>query len=155
MPRKGEQAFEVDDLDAKILKELVADARQSFRKIAQKLGVSTATVAKRVEKLEKSGIIKGYTAVVDHEKLGYDLTAVIEITISEGKLLEVERELARVPNVFVVYDVTGQSDSIIIAKFRSRKELNDLVKRILAMKYVERTNTRVVLNTVKENVSFV
>jgi len=155
VPRKGEQAFEVDDLDAKILKELVADARQSFRKIAQKLGVSTATVAKRVEKLEKSGIIKGYTAVVDHEKLGYDLTAVIEITISEGKLLEVERELARVPNVFVVYDVTGQSDSIIIAKFRSRKELNDLVKRILAMKYVERTNTRVVLNTVKENVSFV
>ena len=55
------------------------------------------------------------------------------------------------PGVCAVYDVTGLTDAITIVRVRSRKELNDLVKKILSMEYVERTNTRVVLNTVKED----
>ncbi len=143
--------LDLDELDWRILIELTRDSRQSLRSLAKKLKVSISTISSRVRRLEKCGIIKGYTVVVDYEKLGLDLTAIIEITISRGQLLAVEREIAAMPGVFAVYDVTGLTDAIAIARVRNRKELNDLVKGILSMEYVERTNTRVVLNTVKED----
>ena len=144
-------ALDLDELDWRILRELARDSRQSLRSLAKKLKVSISTISSRVRRLEKCGVIKGYTVVVDYEKLGLDLTAIIEITISRGQLLAVEREIAAMPGVFAVYDVTGLTDAIAIARVRNRKELNDLVKGILSMEYVERTNTRVVLNTVKED----
>jgi len=101
--------------------------------------------------MEKGGIIKGYAALLDHEKLGYELTVVSDITVSKGRLLEVETEIARLPNVCCVYDVTGLVDAIVIAKFKSREELSKFTKRLLALPYVERTNTHVVLTTVKED----
>ena len=57
----------------------MSDARLSYRSIAEQIGVSPPTVLARVEKLEKSKIIKSYSALFDHEKLGYDLTAIIEV----------------------------------------------------------------------------
>jgi DNA-binding Lrp family transcriptional regulator len=101
--------------------------------------------------MEENGIIKGYTALLDHEKLGYELTIISEITVSKGRLLEMEYEIAKLPNVCCVYDVTGLTDAIIIAKFKSRDELSKFTKRILALPYVERTNTHVVLTTIKED----
>jgi len=101
--------------------------------------------------MENEGIIKGYTALLDHEKLGYDLTVVSEITVSKGRLLEMENEIARIPNVCCVYDVTGLLDAIIIAKFKNREELGKFTKRLLALPYVERTNTHIVLTAVKED----
>ena len=138
-------------LEEKILKQLLTNCRKSFRQIAAELKVSAATVARKIREMEQQGIIKGYSARLDHEKLGYDLGAIIEITVSKGKLLEVEREIAKHPNVLAVYDVTGQSDAMIVAKFKNRKELNDLVKNLLKMEFVERTNTHVILNTIKED----
>ncbi|MCD6431202.1 Lrp/AsnC family transcriptional regulator, partial [Candidatus Bathyarchaeota archaeon] len=98
-----------------------------------------------------NGIITGYSAVVSHEKLGYELTVVTEITVSKGRLLEMENEIARLPNVCCVYDTTGLTDAMVIAKFKSREELSGFTKRLLALPYVERTNTHVVLTTVKED----
>ena len=69
----------LDSIDEKILKNLMMDARQSARQLALKLGMSTVTVLTRIKKLEKEKIIKGYTAIIDHEKIGYSLTAIIEI----------------------------------------------------------------------------
>jgi DNA-binding Lrp family transcriptional regulator len=89
--------------------------------------------------------------VLDHEKLGYDLAAIIELTISKGKLIDVEKEIAKYRNVLGVYDVTGATDAMILAKFKTRRDLNNFVKKILAMDFVERTNTRVILNTIKED----
>ena len=142
---------ELDETDVKILKVLVLNARVSSRQIAQKLGISTGTVLARIEKLEKTGIIKGYSALIDHEKLGYELTVIIEITVSKGKLLELEAEIAKFQNVCCVYDVTGLTDAMIIAKFKSRKELSEFTKKLLKMPFVERTNTHLVLTTVKED----
>ncbi|MCD6403246.1 MAG: Lrp/AsnC family transcriptional regulator [Candidatus Aenigmarchaeota archaeon] len=141
----------IDELDRKILKLLLENSRLSYRRIASKLKISTATVINRIQRLKKSGVIKRYTTMLDHEKLGYELSVVIEITVSKGKLLEVEKTIAKHPNVCAVYDVTGLTDAMIIAKFKSRKELNSFVKRLLSMEYVERTNTHLVLNTVKED----
>jgi len=105
--------------------------------------------------MEREGIIKGYSAILDHEKLGYELTVVTEITVSKGRLLEMENEIARIPNVCNVYDVTGLTDAIIIAKFKNREQLGKFTKRLLALPYVERTNSHVVLTTIKEDLRLI
>lgn len=141
----------LDKTDVKILKTLLSDARLSSRQIAKQCGVSIGTVLSRVKKMEKEGIIKGYSALLDQEKLGYELTVVSEITVSKGRLLEMENAIARLPNVCCVYDVTGLIDAIIVAKFKNREELSKFTKRLLALPYVERTNTHVVLTTIRED----
>jgi DNA-binding Lrp family transcriptional regulator len=143
--------MDLNETDLKILKGLLADARFSSRQIAKNVGVSVGTVLSRIKRMEDEGIIKGYSVLLDHEKLGYELTVVTEITVSKGRLTETESEIARIPNVCGVYDVTGLTDAIIIAKFRSREDLGKFTKTLLALPYIERTNTHVVLTTVKEN----
>ena len=141
----------MDKIDEKILKNLLVDARLSARQLSLKLGLSTVTVLSRIKKLEKEKIIKGYTSVLNHEKLGYDLTAVIEIIAKKDKLVQVEDELSGLENVCAVYDVTGNTDTLIIAKFKGRKDLSKFVKNLSATSNVESTITHVVLNTVKED----
>jgi DNA-binding Lrp family transcriptional regulator len=141
----------LDEIDYRILDELLKDSRQSFREIARNVGVATGTVLTRIRNMEKLGIIKGYTVSLDHEKLGYELTVVVEITVSKGKLLEVDREIAKKPNVCAVYDVTGLTDAIVVAKFKTREELSKFTKSLLSLPHVERTNTHLVLTTIKED----
>jgi len=143
--------MQLDETDVRILEALTLDARLSSRQIAKQSGVSVGTALSRMKRMEKEGIIKAYSALLDHEKIGYELTVVSEITVSKGRLLEVENEIARLPNVCCVYDVTGMIDAVIIAKFNSRQELSRFTKRLLALPYVERTNTHVVLSTIKED----
>ena len=143
--------MELNETDLKILEGLLADARFSSRQIAKNVGVSVGTVLSRIKRMEDEGIIIGYSVLIDHEKLGYELTVVTEITVSKGRLTETESEIAKIPNVCGVYDVTGLTDAIIIAKFRSREDLGKFTKTLLALPYIERTNTHVVLTTVKEN----
>lgn len=144
----------MDETDVKILKKLLSDARMSYRKVAEEIGVSPPTVLARVEKLESDGIIRSYSTLLDHEKLGYDLTAIIEITATKGKIVDLERQIAKFPNVCAVYDITGLTDMVVVAKFKNRKELSNFVKKDISLPYVERTNTHVVLITVKEDFRF-
>ncbi|HDI52602.1 MAG TPA: Lrp/AsnC family transcriptional regulator [Candidatus Bathyarchaeota archaeon] len=143
--------FALDEVDRKLLRELLIDSKRSYRELARSIGVSTATVINRVQRLESSGVIRGYTVIIDHERLGFELTVITEITVSKGRLIEVEEEVSKLPNVCAVYDVTGLTDAMVVAKFRSRRELSKFTKGLLAMPYVERTNTHVVLTTVKED----
>ncbi|MCW3997135.1 MAG: Lrp/AsnC family transcriptional regulator [Candidatus Bathyarchaeota archaeon] len=141
----------LNETDKKILEKLLEDARFSSRQIAKKIGVSVGTVLSRIKKMEEKGLIKGYSAILDQEKLGYQLTVLTEVTVSKGKLVEMENEIAKNPNVCGVYDVTGLTDAVIIAKFKNREELGRFTKYMLSLPYLERTNTHVVLTTVKEN----
>ena len=147
-PRPGRT---VDPLDLRIVRTLLVDGRASAREVGESLGVSTSTVTARLERLRKSGVLKGFAAVLDFQKLGYELTVVTEISVSKGKLLEMEREIARLPTVCAVYDVTGEIDAIIVSKCRDREELSRFTKGLLAMPFVERTNSHLVLATVKED----
>jgi len=143
--------MELSETDKKILKNLLEDARFSSRQIAKNVGVSVGTVLSRIKKMEEAGLIKGYSVILDHEKIGYELTVVTEITVSKGRLVEMENEIAKVPGVCGVYDVTGLTDAVIIGKFKNREDLGKFTKHLLALPYIERTNTHVVLTTVKEN----
>ena len=140
-----------DELSMRIMQELSKDARMSFRALSKKLGVSTSTVIQKVRGLERRGVIQGYSASFDYEKLDYELTVVIEVVARKGRLVEAEKEMAQLPHVMGVYDVTGVCDAIVIAKFKNREELNKFVKHLLGLKGVEKTNTHFVLNVVKED----
>jgi len=140
-----------DETDEKILKNLLVDARLSARQLAIKLGMSTVTILSRIKKLEKEKIILGYTAIIDHEKLGYSLTAIIEIVAKNDKIVEIEDQISKFENVCGVYDITGSTDTLIIAKFKERSELSTFVKELAAISNVENTITHVVLNTTKED----
>ena len=143
--------YKIDERDVRILRELSRDSRKSFRKIARKLGIATTTVISKYNNLKNAGVIRYPSLIIDHEKIGYSLSALIEILVSKGKLIDVEKEIAKKYNAYAVYDITGDTDAMILAKFRNRKELNDFVKSLLAMEFVERTNTHLILNTIKED----
>jgi DNA-binding Lrp family transcriptional regulator len=149
--RPGGGRPSIDDIDRKLLAELMRDSRRSFRDLARTVNVSTTTAVARVKRLEELGIAKGYFVQTDHQKLGYELTAVTEIVASKGRLLEMEQEISKLPGVCAVYDVTGDTDGIVIAKFRDRESLSAFTKGLLSLPFVERTNTHVVLTTVKED----
>jgi DNA-binding Lrp family transcriptional regulator len=143
----------VDETSKKVLEEYLKDSTQSFREIARKIEVSSGTVASRVKDMEEKGIIKKYTTLLDYEKLGYELTAVTEIIVSEGMMIEVGENISNIRQTIGVYNVTGDSDILVIAKFKSRQDLSDFTKTILKMAHVVRTRTHVVLNTLKEEQS--
>ncbi|MDX1595573.1 MAG: Lrp/AsnC family transcriptional regulator [Nitrosopumilaceae archaeon] len=145
----------LDDKDRKILQNLLVDARLSSRQLAHKLGMSTVTIISRLKKLEKENIILGYTARVNQEALGYDLTAVIEITTAHGKMIEIGKTIADYENVSAVYDITGTADTIVIAKFKNRTSLSEFVKKVSSLPHVENTVTHIVLNTIKEDQRFI
>ncbi len=150
-PSKREEILKIDEIDSKILNELTADCRISYRELAKKVKVSVGTALNRIRRMEKMGVIKGYSAIVDQEKIGYQLTGIAEITVSKGKLLDMEQAISKLPNTCAVYDVTGLTDAVVIAKFHNREELSKFTKALLSMPFVDRTNTRVVLTTIKED----
>jgi len=143
--------LKIDEIDKRILKELTTDCRISYRQIAKKVRVSVGTILNRIRRLEKAGVIKGYSAIVDHEKIGYQLTGIAEITVSKGRLYEMEQAISKLPNTCAVYDTTGLTDAVVIAKFHSREEMSKFTKNLLSLPFVDRTNTHVVLTTMKED----
>lgn len=145
------EKLEIDRTDVKVLHVLQSDARLSYRQVARKSGISAATVMTRIKKLEKMGIIEGYTLRINHEKLGYDLTAITELTIPKGEMWKVEKQISNYPGVCSIYNITGPADGIVVGKFRNRRELNEFTKWLLSIDLVERTNTHIVLSTMKED----
>jgi DNA-binding Lrp family transcriptional regulator len=146
--------YDIEELDLEILKELSQDGRLSLRSLGDKLSKSPVTIKRHVEILEEKGIIQGYGIQIDYEKLGYDIIALIEITISQGKMIEVEKLMAQNPHIFGVYDVTGNYDAVIFVRFKTRKGLSKMIKKIHASPYIKRTNTHIILNVIKEGSSF-
>jgi len=142
----------MDKLDVRLLEMLNRDARKSYRKLAKDLGVSIGTVSDRIRRLEEQKVIRGYLPDVEERSLGFELFAIIGVKIGGGKLMEVQERIAKDRRIYGVYDVTGQWDSILLARFKNTRELDTFLKKeLLSLKEVESTYTQVVLNKVKED----
>src|SRR5271165_6963612 len=144
-----------EPLDVEILKALQTDARSSYRDIARKLKISVGTVHSRVKKLEEAKVIRGFSVDIDYSKLGYDITALILLQAKGKHLRDVETKLSRFSNVCLVYDITGDFDIALVGKFSASSSMDKFIKEVLAMDFVERAVTSIVLNSVKENYSIV
>ena len=142
--------MEIDAIDKKILNTIVHNSRLSFREIAKKVGVSVVTVLKRVKNLEKNKILLGYSSLLNYDVLGYDMPVMVRVSIDKDKLFEVQRKIASHPNVSATYDITGDFDALVLAKFKNRRSLDTFIKKIQGLPYVQRTETNLILNTLKE-----
>lgn len=143
--------IKIDEVDEKIIGLLNEDGRMSYRKISRELEISVGTVHNRVEKLLKTGVIKKFAPIIDHSRLGYKLTAIIGVRVKGGLLKNWETRTAYHKNVLGVYDVTGEFDAILIAKFKDTSGLDKFIKGLLKEPDVQRTYTQTVLNVVKED----
>ena len=145
--------YMIDDTDRKIIHVLQKDGRASLRKISEEVGVALGTVSNRVNRMERSGIITGYSVRLDPEKVGWSLNVVIGLRIEKGRLIEIQEKISRDYRVCGVYDVTGDYDSMVIARAKDREDLDDLIKNVMSIDGIERSLTQLVLNTVKETIT--
>ena len=103
--------MEINYKDSELLKHLSKKGKASQRELAEATGFALGTVSNRIKTLEKENIIRGYTADIDPEKVGFTLTATIHLRITKGKIMSVQNSIAKHPRVFAVYDITGEWDS--------------------------------------------
>ncbi len=138
-----------DDLDMKIIDLLCRSSQGSYRQLAKELGIHPTTLIQRVKVLESKGIITGYRAKIDYMRLGFDFMGVIQIYVDRD-VLDVQESIRAMPNVIAVFDVTGDCDSIAWVACRNREEFSTIVKNILTIDGVKKTNTSIVLNVIKD-----
>ena len=143
--------MQINYKDSELLKHLSKNGKASQRELAETTGFALGTVSNRLKTLEKENIIRGYTADIDPEKVGFTLTATIHLRITKGKIMSVQNSIAKHPRVFAVYDITGEWDSLVLARFKDREEMDDFIKTTLSQKNIERTSSSLVLNNVKED----
>ena len=124
-----------------------------IEKLPNVLDVSIGTVHNRMEKLTQKGVIQKFAPVIDHSKLGYNLTTIIGVRVKGGVLENWEDRTAYHKNVLCMYDVTGEFDAILVARFKDTSELDQFIKGLLKEPDVQRTYTQTVLNIVKEDFS--
>ncbi len=139
----------LDKKDLKILKALQENCTKTLEELASDTTLSKTTIRYRIKQLEKAGIIKGYIPLLDPSKLGLDITALIMVQVNEGKLVEVEQEIAKHPNVSMVLDITGDFDVALLCHFKNSDALSQFVKHLLAIPNVDRTTSSIALNRIK------
>ncbi|AUV83513.1 AsnC family transcriptional regulator [Salinigranum rubrum] len=143
-----------ENLDAKLINELLGDGRASLRSLAEDLDVSVTTVSNHLRDLEEEGVIEGYTPIVNYDALGYDVTAVIQLKVEGSALPEITERLKDQSQMISVYEVTGDYDIIAIGKFKDTDGMNRQIKALLTDADIRESNTSVVLNAVVENEQF-
>ena len=143
--------MELDETDKAIIAALLQDARASQRELARTVGVAQGTITNRLKRLERIGVIKGYSVVLDPESVGWSMTIMAGLRIEKGKMIPVQKIISSDPRVFAVYDVTGDWDSMVLLRVKNRADLDDLTKTVFTLDGVTRSFTHVVLNTVKED----
>jgi DNA-binding Lrp family transcriptional regulator len=143
-----------ENLDRKLINELLGDGRASLRSLAEELDVSVTTVSNHLSDLEEQGIIQGYTPKIDYDAVGYDVTAILQLKVEGDALVDVTQRLTEHPQMVSVYEITGDHDIIAIGKFHDTDDMNDSIKELLTEPDIKESNTSVVLNPAKEHDQF-
>lgn len=142
-----------DELDKRIIELLCRSSQGSYRQLAKQLDVHPTTLIQRVKNLETKGVINGYRASIDYMKLGFDYMGMVSVYAEN--VITVQGEIAKIPQVISVFDVTGESDCIVWIACLDRDEFSEVVKEINAIPDVCKTNTAVILRISKDPFSYV
>lgn len=144
----------MDDLDHKILRALQKDAGRKNADLAKDLGVAPSTMLERVRRLKERGYFEGYRAIINPEKLGYTIQALISVSLSEHSTETIrpfEKAVKKTPNILTCYHVTGRFDYIIQVVAKNLNHLGILVKdHIASIPGVGRTETFIVFSEIKK-----
>lgn len=137
----------LDETDRALLEALRDDARAPTAALARRLGLSRTTVQSRLERLERQGVIAGYTVVVAEAIEAALMRAHVLITVAPRQTGTIETALRRIPEVRTLHAVSGPFDLIAVLAARSTAELDALLDRIGSLDGVERTQSAIVLTT--------
>jgi len=140
----SEWRFIMDKIDAKLITLLQQNARTPLKVLASNVFLSAPAVSSRIEKLEKQGIILGYNAVVDNQKLGYHITAFVSLEISANQKQEFYPFIKKCPNVLECNCVTGSYSMLIKVIFPSTQELDAFIGQL---QHFGNTSTQIVFST--------
>jgi Transcriptional regulators len=143
----------IDELDLKILSLLRQDSRIGLGEVSEKVKKSRGTILNRVASLQHKGILKKFTVVLDSEKLGYSQTGVFLIQ-TDGYLDSIKKTISELPNVTSIYQITGDFDVVLTAKFQNNTELVTFVSELQKYAGVRRIVSSVALDVIKEDTWF-
>lgn len=141
----------MDRIDHQIIALLRENARRSFQDIGGRVSLSAPAVKRRVDKLEGDGVIRGYAAVIDPAKLGWNTMAVVEL-YCDGRMpgAQVKTNLEQHEEVVSAYTVAGESAAVVLLRARDTEHLERTLESIRAPEGVIRTQTQVVLSALLE-----
>ncbi len=142
---------DLDNIDKELLRILQENADITYAELSKLLNISPSTVYVRVKRLKEKGIIKRVVAEVDPEHLGYRLKAIVFLSIDIKKYNKVVSELLKIPQVKVVYDITGEWTFSLEVLVKDHKELSELLDRLGRIDGIQQTSTAVVLRVLKED----
>ena len=147
-----ESLMTLDNVDQKIIEELQKDCRIPIGQISKKIGIPTSTIQYRIKRLEKVGIIEGYQAQVNFEKMGKDYTTITFVRTKYGKnsYEKVGTILSQIPGVSGVFFVLGEIDFVVLCRSNDREDFMSKLDILLGVEEIERTNTMVVMKTIRE-----
>lgn len=135
----------------KLLKMLSDDAHVSLRRMGREVGLSTSGVRRRVKQLERSGLIKQYSALIDPQKFGYGVMAFVSIDVDSRSMRELVRSLSRCHQVCELHHTTGGHGLMLKVRARDVESLKKFVDdRIQSLDSVKSVRTTVAMETIKE-----
>ncbi len=141
----------MDSVDMKILKMLSDDAHVSLHKMGREVGLSTSGVRRRVKQLERSGLIKQYSALIDPQKFGYGVMAFVSIDVDSRSMRELVRSLSRCHQVCELHHTTGGHGLMLKVRARDVESLQKFVDdHIQSFDSVKSVQTTVAMETIKE-----
>jgi DNA-binding Lrp family transcriptional regulator len=138
----------IDDVDRRIVALLRANARRSFKDIGERVNLSAPAVKRRVDRLERDGVILGYTAVVDNHAFGWHAEAFVDL-FCEGRMPgeSIKRAVEGEPGVVSAHTVAGEASALLHVMAEDTKDLESALERIRSTDGISRTVTEVVLST--------
>ena len=146
----------MDQIDIRILRCLTNDARMNASQIGTQVSLSVSAVIERMRKMEASGLIRGYTAVIDERLAGYDVQALISIRLEHPKYnQEFARQMQAHPRVMECFYITGDFDYQARVCAGSTEELTKVLQDIKQIPGVSLTRTYVVLDNIKQNTAVI
>lgn len=135
----------IDATDARLLRALVEQPRATAVALAERLGLSRNTAAARLARLEQRGALDSFEQRINPAALGYPLTAFVTTRVTQRRLDEVSAALAEIPEVLSVQGITGQTDLMVRVVAADADDLYRIAGQILAIEWVERTDTALVM----------
>lgn len=144
----------MDNIDRKIVSLLCRNARISNQNIARQVNLAPSAVLKRMHRLENAGILKNYTARIDHRALGLDMNVLIQVVTNESVgAVNIGKQLSALPDICDVFDVAGNISYIVRAVVKNTEALNSLIIRMGQIPGVMRTQTTLIMNIFKNELS--
>jgi DNA-binding Lrp family transcriptional regulator len=141
---------ELDETDRHIVDELRANGRMSMRALAAVLHISRANAYTRVARLERDGVITGYTAIVDPQRYGHTLSAYVYLKVQQQAWKRLQNRLADIPEVDHAALVSGEHDIVLLVRTRDAAALRDLVlTRLQDMPEVVSTQTELIFDEIR------